>query len=207
MIALDLSSISTHTPLAGRVFIKADALELLKIFLLTRPSRGASYILSKICSGIPNFYSHAPRGARLFGGDEDPEYENFYSHAPRGARRWPLIENRYYMPFLLTRPSRGASISGRNDRKTTGNFYSHAPRGARRHVGPRREDDRNFYSHAPRGARPSVIPACLRTAAISTHTPLAGRVIPNTNKIVDLGNFYSHAPRGARRGNGFSYDG
>ena len=58
---------------------------------------------------VPDFYSHAPRGARLRKTGIDMMGYNFYSHAPRGARP-------YY---------------GGRCELTTKDFYSHAPRGAR----------------------------------------------------------------------------
>ena len=79
--------ISTHTPLAGRdvsgnhsshmpVYFYSHAprgarlpplvfQSVCLLFLLTRPSRGATERMASIAYGVGNFYSHAPRGARL----------------------------------------------------------------------------------------------------------------------------------------------
>ena len=60
------SPISTHTPLAGRDASRGRTAIDYLVFLLTRPSRGAT--TCKIVSDrtCVYFYSHAPRGARLF---------------------------------------------------------------------------------------------------------------------------------------------
>ena len=56
---------------------------------------------------------------------------NFYSHAPRGARL--IFESSLFVsqPFLLTRPSRGATLHSIPFWLSIRDFYSHAPRGAR----------------------------------------------------------------------------
>ena len=169
--------------------------------------------------------------------------QDFYSHAPRGARLASLFSTAVLLPFLLTRPSRGATswsswrdngrristhtpLAGR-DQGTQNyysqllDFYSHAPRGARQVselVDPHQVD---FYSHAPRGARQdgllimnSLTEFLLtrpsrgatkylrrppRPRTISTHTPLAGRDRSHGTDLKRKLDFYSHAPRGARR--------
>ena len=144
-------------------------------FLLTRPSRGATRVhssrqgSSRISTHTPlagrdgrfvmglfvhvDFYSHAPRGARLVVRHVSGQHAYFYSHAPRGARpatdtadqigrfistHTPLAGRDSHRPsgrsldllFLLTRPSRGAT--GCYDPSLSlPDFYSHAPRGAR----------------------------------------------------------------------------
>ena len=143
--------ISTHTPLAGRDIPLINFRTPGRTFLLTRPSRGAVYpgflagfLLTRPSRGATasgkllkyvhiDFYSHAPRGARLpavpfiipapristhtplAGRDilrnhKIVKFENFYSHAPRGARRKLRDEDCIMMSFLLTRPSRGATL-------------------------------------------------------------------------------------------------
>ena len=103
------------------------------LFLLTRPSRGATQYGAgvqasiKISTHTPlagrdqatsrmtedvlfHFYSHAPRGARLYRRYMVLYTPDFYSHAPRGARQgafFVFIAIDY--EFLLTRPSRGAT--------------------------------------------------------------------------------------------------
>ena len=88
------------------MFLRCPALR----FLLTRPSRGATVWASACVELYTDFYSHAPRGARLLQGERNhagvqisthtplagrddgdgftgPDGDNFYSHAPRGARQ------------------------------------------------------------------------------------------------------------------------
>ena len=78
-------------------------------FLLTRPSRGAT-ITSRVVYTDSDISTHTP----LAGRDnmivpEAVTSINFYSHAPRGARLcriWKILRRH---GFLLTRPSRGAT--------------------------------------------------------------------------------------------------
>ena len=166
-------NISTHTPHAGRDMVTA-VFSFTGRFLLTRPMRGATRESEK--NGEKQIISthtpHAGRdrnGTRYAFADDD-----FYSHAPCGARRDPGAE-----------------------RILPGHFYSHAPCGARRGIVVRTDEENDFYSHAPCGARLQLrfrhinnrlflltrpmrgaTPApcrCRRSAAISTHTPHAGR--------------------------------
>ena len=62
----------------------------------------------------------------------DLMYYNFYSHAPRGARLTDEANSAIEESFLLTRPSRGATFEDRLWVAYLEDFYSHAPRGARR---------------------------------------------------------------------------
>ena len=56
--------ISTHTPHAGRDQFAGKAGNLLILFLLTRPMRGATNDAEIMTPGKNDFYSHAPCGAR-----------------------------------------------------------------------------------------------------------------------------------------------
>ena len=144
--------------------------------------------------------------------------------------------------FLLTRPLRGAT---RLLAKNPSQFWisTHTPLAGRdqQHLSQCHKRF-HFYSHAPCGARPhvqGVLGACLsflltrplrgatdgrrricERAAISTHTPLAGRDINSQGETIDFRisthtplagrdgarvfvpgpefDFYSHAPCGAR---------
>ena len=167
--------ISTHTPLAGR-----DMAVTKEVF----PSR--------------DFYSHAPRGARL------------------KSTFWEVVNT----SFLLTRPSRGATVCIAEDSISRDYFYSHAPRGARPVGAGAVFLFLDFYSHAPRGARPDakksfspgqtflltrpsrgateITDQPVTVTIISTHTPLAGRDSFLETFGGGFENFYSHAPRGAR---------
>ena len=106
------SSISTHTPLAGRdgddQYISGD-----DEFLLTRPSRGATGVFTLIGEYVV-ISTHTP----LAGRDRSVKFRsttrsNFYSHAPRGARPLFVAYKFGDSEFLLTRPSRGATSAGR----------------------------------------------------------------------------------------------
>ena len=57
-----------------------------------------------------DFYSHAPRGARLLKKLSNVSLPHFYSHAPRGARLNSIGCGCRRTTFLLTRPSRGATF-------------------------------------------------------------------------------------------------
>ncbi len=99
-------------------------------FLLTRPSRGATY--SAIYSLLRfSISTHTPLAGRdcLDFGSRMP-YNDFYSHAPRGARQFQRVRS-----------------------AVCENFYSHAPRGARHEFHLIFAGCCDFYSHAPRGAR------------------------------------------------------
>ena len=56
--------VSTHTPLAGRDSTILLCLSTFFWFLLTRPSRGATFHAVLLTPVLHRFYSHAPRGAR-----------------------------------------------------------------------------------------------------------------------------------------------
>ena len=121
-------------------------------FLLTRPSRGATHQANPL--PIKALIStHTPLAGRdktglvLVPGEPD-----FYSHAPRGARRTVTGTGNGLSPFLLTRPSRGA----------TGCRF-------RIHTG------RRFLLTRPSRGATSASGSPSLTGRISTHTPLAGR--------------------------------
>ena len=125
------STISTHTPLAGRDRnllsgpswmsdfyshaprgarrFSTTAPVRITLFLLTRPSRGATPLHSSV-SSIHSISTHTP----LAGRDLTPfadvcQLLDFYSHAPRGARHVVEVVGSFGLRFLLTRPSRGAT--------------------------------------------------------------------------------------------------
>ena len=166
--------ISTHTPLAGRD----------RLFECWRV-------------GKENFYSHAPRGARLhfqllfrvlgisthtpLAGRDRPgqcgevERGDFYSHAPRGARHLQIANTGFFLQISTHTP-----LAGRDPRRNViwfinRYFYSHAPRGARQRLTVVcTHFDKFLLTRPSRGAtlpRPFLALPC----PISTHTPLAGR--------------------------------
>ena len=144
-------------------------------FLLTRPSRGATQLA--LAQGASDEIStHTPLAGR------DVErlvyllpLSDFYSHAPRGARLGVTPPALSATEFLLTRPSRDAT---QRVLEVVVCFHisTHTPL-AGRDKASAVECCRtmNFYSHAPRGARPMPDDVILLTDPISTHTPLAGR--------------------------------
>ena len=80
-------------------------------FLLTRPSRGATILYLILCI-VYSISTHTP----LAGRDCNNlclEFlnKNFYSHAPRGARLPISLNSAVTSVFLLTRPSRGATAT------------------------------------------------------------------------------------------------
>mgnify|MGYP004572281903 CR=1 FL=1 len=174
-------------------------LQGLRIFLLTRPMRGAtsccfacsfssSFLLTRPMRGAtrwqvchPNigkhFYSHAPCGARLSIGTKRQGREcNFYSHAPCGARRLFSNSTSSIIRFLLTRPMRGATIP-------CGKCFG----------------CRLISTHTPHAGRDVLSGITGKNLWISTHTPHAGRDPQILLFFPPFANFYSHAPCGARQ--------
>ena len=104
------------------------------MFLLTRPSRGATRIPPATTAEKRLFLLTRPsRGATGLSAFGSSLLGCFYSHAPRGARLTAYRQNNQITGFLLTRPSRGATLQYRDFTYLINGFYSHAPRGARPH--------------------------------------------------------------------------
>ena len=78
-------SISTHTPLAGRDQL-IPVVRMVQLISTHTPLAGRDQEALSALADYNNFYSHAPRGARLEGLFDIVIYCDFYSHAPRGAR-------------------------------------------------------------------------------------------------------------------------
>ena len=78
-------------------------------FLLTRPSRGATDCRTGTDIRHEFLLTRPSRGATRYGGSGKGDCRNFYSHAPRGARLLWNHNTNIVMGFLLTRPSRGAT--------------------------------------------------------------------------------------------------
>ena len=144
--------ISTHTPLAGRD--KRYTLFVLPPIISTHtPLAGrdvnmpSTVIFSSISTHTPLAGRDLPRigshAARL----------NFYSHAPRGARLTGQSQRPLAKTFLLTRPSRGAT---RSRKKTCQTIWisTHTPL-AGRDTFPRRLHGLNDYisTHTPLAGR------------------------------------------------------
>ena len=82
----EMIEISTHTPLAGRDWQQAVDMDIGVIFLLTRPSRGATCIVVVLVH-FGDISTHTPLAGRDCGKKGFfLLLNNFYSHAPRGAR-------------------------------------------------------------------------------------------------------------------------
>ncbi len=148
-----MTTISTHTPHAGRDDHFAWIPRAMFIFQLTRPMRGATANVNtfpdhaKISTHTPHAGRDGHVGLYVGGG------LHFNSHAPCGARRSFHDFLRSCEKFQLTRPMRGATVCPGDPAQGWIHFNSHAPCGARR-------------------THPRV---CALDAFISTHTPHAGR--------------------------------
>ena len=81
-----LSTISTHTPHAGRDEERLRGLSRYTISTHTTLA-GRDFFLFLSVPERLYFYSHAPRGARQLQISSQRWFRHFYSHAPRGARR------------------------------------------------------------------------------------------------------------------------
>ena len=147
---------------------------LYNVFLLTRPSRGATTFNTGTLTLNTFLLTRPSRGATGLMAQKDVTY-HFYSHAPRGARQARGGVSRRGIQFLLTRPSRGA---------TTYPSVSIRPL-------------KFLLTRPSRGATDDLAIITFRFN-ISTHTPLAGRDAIRQTPDVRQGDFYSHAPRGAR---------
>ena len=80
------ASISTHAPLARRDKITDFKNPLTAGFLLTRLSRGATFVTYSIFFRYCDFYSRASREARRKRHHGNRKYRHFYSRASREAR-------------------------------------------------------------------------------------------------------------------------
>ena len=171
VISVDFYS---HAPRGARqlIFLFADFVEL---FLLTRPSRGATR--EELRSN--------PAG-------------RISTHTPLAGRDVSFTVPAYgSMGFLLTRPSRGATEEIIRNVQIM-DFYSHAPRGARRIGGAQGFPVYDFYSHAPRGARRFLRYALKSISTFLLTRPSRGATGHFRENRRGHGDFYSHAPRGAR---------
>ena len=190
--------ISTHTPLAGRDPDSFDScISSISLFLLTRPSRGATGCKCYTFFTTSFLLTRPSRGATPWPGIWLSTIRNFYSHAPRGARlRIDAGETRRYSISTHT-PLAGRDGFIHLTVSTGYNFYSHAPRGARRKAGHYMTISGDFYSHAPRGARRRYNACLALVYNFYSHAPRGARHISLKHALA-VDNFYSHAPRGAR---------
>ena len=122
-------------------------------FLLTRPSRGATYTEQGVIYVDDNFYSHAPRGARrileciwlpmsqflltrpsrgaTYVLDTCPYYISISTHTPLAGRDKIVDALNDTLPISTHTPLAGRDLECTHYRTSIRNFYSHAPRGAR----------------------------------------------------------------------------
>ncbi len=173
----EMADFYSHAPRGARLMYLNPSVPACP-FLLTRPSRGATvprlilYLSVQISTHTPlagrdsepqyhqqtmvlDFYSHAPRGARLVAGSICCSFFPISTHTPLAGRDgFTSCIRRKGSKFLLTRPSRGATSGRLCGLSLYSDFYSHAPRGARPHPFLNLFITAYFYSHAPRGARP-----------------------------------------------------
>ena len=147
-----------------------------KIFLLTRPSRGATAGSSPQNTWHQTISTHTPLAGRDWFIREPPHTPIISTHTPLAGRDNVLGRNPKSIQISTHTP-----LAGR-DHYVQGCIYRQG----------------YFYSHAPRGARQLAWSDLWNRYAISTHTPLAGRDHRGNNQSADDYDFYSHAPRGAR---------
>ena len=168
--------ISTHTPLAGRDWITYSKAN--ELFISTHtPLAGRDKIKSPLSTGVYDFNSHAPCGARHANCYANRIPVKFQLTRPlRGATNNCLLVV-HTSQFQLTRPLRGATIDRSLYRGRIPDFNSHAPCGARRNDCGQIFLTHYFNSHAPCGARHYFDGGLYWMMNISTHTPLAGRDI------------------------------
>ena len=191
--------ISTHTPLAGRDRARKPlSVPENQKFQLTRPLRGATFSLDDV-SAVLYISTHTPLAGR------DDEFLTLYpcravfqlTRPLRGATM-ALIIIPVASEFQLTRPLRGATLDTWSRFASFTNFNSHAPCGARHSATAEKCGNERFQLTRPlRGATTELLNS-LRSAIISTHTPLAGRDSRVRLFSMNDTHFNSHAPCGAR---------
>ena len=181
---------ATRTPQALRIPLTA--------FLLTRPSRGATRTALLRLQRERNFYSHAPRGARLRCGMDRCRSSRFLLTRPSRGATDAKDNIDYYNQISTHTPLAGRDSNGRRRAAESYDFYSHAPRGARRELIAQYGFLSDFYSHAPRGARPTSTRSRRDSTDFYSHAPRGARRVVLRRRKYRV-NFYSHAPRGARR--------
>ena len=193
-------TISTHTPHAGRDWIK---------------------IVTDVFDDISTHTPHAGRDflhQTVFRAGT-----NFNSHAPCGARRASKADGFNATGFQLTRPMRGATRHRGREKGTRSYFNSHAPCGARHrhcregasqncisthtpHAGrdsnrsKKRYDCFNFNSHAPCGAQRPVWCPTERDAKFQLTRPMRGATKHAVCRSVRRGFQLTRPMRGATVG-------
>ena len=139
-----------------------------------RAREGRDLDIGSFMTGIRQFQSTRPRGARHFPDSSCSCAARFQSTRPRGARLLATPKPDGSRWFQSTRP-RGARLSHHNPSFLNFIVSIHAPaRGATKkdfidalHVVP-------FQSTRPRGARPDAVKAVKVTCGVSIHAPARG---------------------------------
>ena len=142
-------------------------------FLLTRPSRGATFSVSPSISNLV-ISTHTPLAGRDLLSREIINGSMISTHTPLAGR-----DQFYRSADTFSHISTHTPLAGRDNRLLITSIRkvisTHTPL-AGRDCATRGYALRfcHFYSHAPRGARP-LVKFQIPLWAISTHTPLAGR--------------------------------
>ena len=167
------------------------------IFLLTRPSRGATGNLRQSAAKC-GISTHTPLAGR---DSVNPMWSTplgISTHTPLAGRDPELsMGRRRKLVFLLTRPSRGATRSWIG----LGGYWTistHTPLAGRDAFDFWKNRGQNISTHTPLAGRDSSGKPKGFIIVISTHTPLAGRDPVGCPAYLHRRYFYSHAPRGAR---------
>ena len=145
-----------------------------------------------------NISTHTPLAGRdLF--QPLSAYSNFNSHAPCGARPPRRKSSAPLNQFQLTRPLRGATPWGRVSQRAERFQLTRPLRGATCGAVPCRHAAA-ISTHTPLAGRDRIyIITQIWQFVISTHTPLAGRDNERGCSLWKVLDFNSHAPCGARR--------
>ena len=179
--------ISTHTPHAGRNHLCRFMGFGPNRFQLTRPMRGATYVIPVI-SAVQIFQLTRPM---------------------RGATRRTQQFSYCGKKFQLTRPMRGATGPLESTDSFELDFNSHAPCGAqpREQSGGLFRPTIHFNSHAPCGAQRLIDEILIHIKYdFNSHAPCGAQQFKKYLIDKKFNNFNSHAPCGAQRSsNIFSY--
>ena len=159
-------------PLRGATSIMSAA-RIHSSFLLTRPLRGATRFSPPFADG--GISTHTPLAGRDDDGRAKTDDELISTHTPLAGRDAEKRRTDAGTAISTHTPLAGRDVVDVNLVREKSNFYSHAPCGARPAYPVHHYIYAHFYSHAPCGARHIM-----------------------KRKKTKLENFYSHAPCGAR---------
>ena len=128
------NSISTHTPHTGCDPLPLRAKNLLLLFQLTHPTRGATTVSPPFLLGV-GISTHTPHTGCDAGVILRVIIKGFYfnSHTPHGVRRLRASSERGTPQFQLTHPTRGATRQRKRQRTPNTFQLTHPTRGATRY--------------------------------------------------------------------------